>query len=73
MANENQGVPQSSYPVVSPAGLATQPWYRFFVNLFNRINTGASGTITLAKITGGGSNGSITVVNGLITSFTEPT
>jgi hypothetical protein len=34
---------------------------------------GASGTITLAKLTGGGSNGSITVSNGIITAFTNPT
>lgn len=35
--------------------------------------TGASGTVTLAKITGGGANGSLTVVNGLITAIVNPT
>ncbi len=34
---------------------------------------GVSGTISLAKLTTGGSNGSITVTNGIITSFTNPT
>jgi hypothetical protein len=34
--------------------------------------TGISGTVTLAKITGGGSNGSLTFVNGIITAFTAP-
>lgn len=34
---------------------------------------GVSGTISLAKLTTGGANGSIIVVNGLITSFVNPT
>ena len=37
------------------------------------LEEGASGTVTLAKITGGGANGSLTVVNGIITSITNPT
>lgn len=32
-----------------------------------------SATITLAKITVGGTNGSITILNGLITAFVSPT
>jgi hypothetical protein len=35
--------------------------------------TGFSGTVALAKLTGGGTNGSITVVNGLVTAYTPPT
>ena len=35
--------------------------------------TGGSGTFTLAKLTGGGTNGSITFVNGLFQSGVEPT
>ena len=46
-------------------------------NLYLQFNqfkgSGTSGTITLAKLTSGGTNGSITVVNGLITAFTNPT
>lgn len=34
---------------------------------------GATGTIHLAKLTGGGANGSITVVDGQITAFVDPT
>jgi len=34
---------------------------------------GVSGIVTLAKITGGGMNGSLTVTNGLITGIVEPT
>lgn len=35
--------------------------------------TGASGSVTLAKITAGGVNGSLTFSNGLITAYTAPT
>ena len=35
--------------------------------------SGQSYTITLAKLTTGGSNGSITVVSGIVTSYTAPT
>lgn len=38
-----------------------------------KLAAGASGTITLAKLTGGGSNGSITVTGGIITAFVNPT
>lgn len=34
---------------------------------------GATGTVTLAKITGGGANGSLTVTKGIITAITNPT
>lgn len=34
---------------------------------------GINATITLAKITGGGSNGSITITNGVVSAFVQPT
>lgn len=34
---------------------------------------GYTGTVTLAKITGGGADGSLTIVNGLITAAIAPT
>lgn len=34
---------------------------------------GISGTVTLAKLTGGGTNGSITFVKGLVTAIVNPT
>lgn len=37
------------------------------------IGQGQSTTLTLAKITPGGTNGSITLVNGVVTAFTAPT
>lgn len=37
-----------------------------------QIGKGISGTVTLAKLTTGGSNGSLTFTNGIITAFTAP-
>lgn len=34
---------------------------------------GITGTVTLAKLTGGGANGSLTFVNGILTSKVDPT
>lgn len=42
-------------------------------SLLSSLSAGVSGTIALTKLTGGGSDGSITVVNGLITAFVNPT
>jgi hypothetical protein len=36
-------------------------------------NTGISATVDLAKLTLAGTNGSLTVVNGIITAYTDPT
>jgi hypothetical protein len=36
------------------------------------LHPGVTGTVTLAKITGGGSNGSLTFTKGIITAFTAP-
>jgi hypothetical protein len=36
-------------------------------------NTGISATVALAKITAGGTDGSLTVANGIITAYTAPT
>lgn len=41
-------------------------------NIQLQLQQAANGTVTLAKITGGGSNGSLTFVNGLITKFVAP-
>ncbi len=43
------------------------------INLTGLISSGVSGTVTLLKLTGGGSNGSLTFQNGLITAFVAPT
>lgn len=71
-------------PVVLDEGTAkyelTQPWHLWFLNLGRAIGVlqdasaaGYTGTVALAKITGGGADGSLTIVNGLITAVTAPT
>lgn len=42
-------------------------------NLYLQLQQGGSGTVTLAKLTGGGTNGSIVFKNGLMQSFVQPT
>jgi hypothetical protein len=54
----------SGLPLVSN-GILTNPSFQALSSL--------SATIVLAKLTGGGSNGSITVVNGIVTAYTAPT
>ena len=45
-------------------------WMQQYQELLAR---GFTGTVTLAKLTGLGANGSLTVENGIITSYTAPT
>lgn len=40
---------------------------------YKLVRGGASGTVTLAKLTGGGTNGSLTIVEGIITTIVAPT
>lgn len=77
--------PSTSTPAVAKeTGVLTAIWQRWFTDLANYINQSASNaaeveagtlstTITLAKLTGGGTNGSATFTNGLLTSYTPPT
>jgi len=49
-------------------------WFRSVWKQLNGNGAGVfSGTVVLAKITGGGANGSLTLVNGVVTSYTAPT
>lgn len=50
----------------------SNPWYTWALEV-GRALDGPSGTVTLAKITGGGTDGSLTFVHGRITAFTQPT
>lgn len=65
----------------------TPPWVQLFTNLFNLLNQGyppslnnahgqavaQSVTIPIAKLTGGGTNGSLTFTNGILTNRVNPT
>lgn len=77
--------PSTSTPAVTKeTGILTAIWQRWFTDLANYLNQSAvnaaeveagtlSTTIALAKLTSGGTNGSATFVNGLLTDYTPPT
>jgi hypothetical protein len=48
-------------------------WFKWFIDLIAPINKGLSVTVTTAKLTGGGANGSMTFVNGILTAQTPAT
>lgn len=50
-----------------------EQWHDFFRSLADALNSGRTANITLAKITGAGSDGALTITNGLVTSVTPPT
>lgn len=57
-------------------GGTTNEYYHLTLAQQNKIGTLLSGItdiVVLAKITSGGTNGSLTVVNGIITGYTAPT
>lgn len=60
-------------PLVDKSGNVTLEWRRFFSQWFNQASLTAT-TIVIPKLTGGGSNGSVTVnENGIVTGFVQPT
>ena len=75
--------PPKNYPVTEELNgdpILTEPWHGWCLQVSRGLMAlqassaaGYSGTVTLAKITGGRTDGSLTVVNGLITSVTAPT
>lgn len=68
----NLAPPPKSYPVVADDGRAEPPWYDWALRVA-QASGGVSTTVTLAKITGGGTDGSLTIVDGRITAVVQPT
>lgn len=50
-----------------------QAWNDWFIQLSGLLSKGQSQTVPLAKITGGGADGQLVILNGVITSITLPT
>lgn len=48
-------------------------WLGWFLAVQEAFDGGASAVVPLAKITGGGTDGSLTIVNGVIKAITLPT
>lgn len=66
----NAKIPTYTQPIVDDASNKTsRPWYFFFQGLAN----GLSATITTAKLTTGGTAGSMTFTNGILTKQTPAT
>ena len=53
--------------------LVTEPWHSWFRKLARTLSPGVTVTVPLAKITGGGTDGSLEITDGVITSVTQPT
>lgn len=64
-------VPNIREPVVDEERRATNRWWTWFNEL--SAPSRFSGTITTAKLTGGGANGSMVFVNGVLVSQTPAT
>ena len=71
MSVAREPVPNIREPVTNSQGLVYSRWYTYFLSLFPTPTY--SGTITTAKLTTGGANGSLTFVNGVLVSQTAAT
>lgn len=67
--------PPRSSPIEDDSGanVFSRVWSGWFRNIFIALSGGISTTVSLAKLTVGGTNGSLTVVNGIITAYVPPT
>jgi hypothetical protein len=63
--------PNIREPIVDEEGRVTNRWWSWFNSLTQ--GTRFSGTITVAKLTAGGANGSMTFQNGVLVSQTPAT
>lgn len=65
--------PPTDLPLGATAGEPPREWVDWFGELADALRNGYSGTVTLAKLTGGGSNGSLTFRSGILISVVLPT
>lgn len=73
MANLPFTVPTNKQQIVDKNGNTTNAWFFFFTQLYNRINPGLTYTVATAKLTTGGTNGTLTFTNGILTAQTQAT
>lgn len=60
--------------LVDENGYVSNSWYSWFLTeVYKPRLMGLTTTVPLAKLTGGGSNGSLTFVNGILTAKVDPT
>jgi hypothetical protein len=65
--------PSDQAQIVDSNGRATTLMKQWMRGVKRVLQPGVSVTITLAKLTSGGTNGSIQVVNGIVVNYTAPT
>jgi hypothetical protein len=65
--------PADGAPVVDSSGRATILMKQWMRGVKRVLQPGISTTVVLGKLTSGGTEGSIQVVNGIITGYTAPT
>lgn len=65
--------PQNLQRIANPDGTPTQDLIAWMNAVNNLLGKGFTGTIATAKLTGGGANGSMTFVNGVLTAQTPAT
>jgi hypothetical protein len=65
--------PKAHIAITQDGVRASSEYLRFFFDLTSMLQTGVTVTVPLAKLTGGGADGSLTFVNGLLTAATAPT
>ena len=69
-------MPSLRAPVENEVTVSAWPWVQWFNNIVaavTALQSGPSATVPLAKLTTGGSNGSLTITNGKITAISNPT
>ena len=65
--------PPANVQVALPGGYVSEGWHEWFRRVARLFSRGSTTTVPLAKITGGGADGSLTFVNGILVSVTAPT
>lgn len=78
MASRNPSPPLKHVPFtetdpVDGKQYVTNFWYDWALNLAQIFNAGVTETVPLAKITGGGTDGSLTITRGVVTAVILPT
>ena len=64
---------QKVVTLVESNGTATVYFFNWLMLLYNMLKPGITVTVPVAKLTGGGSNGSLTYKNGILTAAVPPT
>lgn len=65
--------PQREHPIVDQNGVSSLIMFQWMTLLSALLAQGFTGTVTTAKLTGGGVNGSMTFVNGVLISQVQAT